>query len=110
PWENGYAESFHSRLRDELLNAELFADVVEARALAARWKNEYNHRRPHSALGYIPPALYAARLEERKEAKPLDCVERGDGATLPSQAHPSTPHPLSAAGWLMRLDTMHRLS
>lgn len=51
PWENGYAESFHSRLRDELLNAEVFADVREAAALAATWRSEYNHRRPHSSLG-----------------------------------------------------------
>jgi transposase InsO family protein len=62
PWENGYAESFHGRLRDELLNAELFADVLEAKALAATWKNEYNHRRPHSSLGYVPPAVFAATL------------------------------------------------
>lgn len=62
PWENGYAESFHSRLRDELLNAEVFADVREAKALAAAWKNEYNHRRPHSSLGYVPPAAFAATL------------------------------------------------
>jgi len=64
PWENGYAESFHGRLRDELLNAEEFADVAEARALAAPWKNEYNHRRPHSSLGYVPPAVFAATLAE----------------------------------------------
>jgi putative transposase len=62
PWENGYAESFHSRLRDELLNAEVFADVREARALAAAWKHEYNHHRPHSSLGYVPPAAFAATL------------------------------------------------
>jgi putative transposase len=62
PWENGYAESFHGRLRDELLNAELFADVREAKAMAAAWKNEYNHRRPHSSLGYVPPAVFAATL------------------------------------------------
>ncbi len=62
PWENGYVESFHGRLRDELLNAELFADVREAKALAAAWKNEYNHRRPHSSLGYVPPAVFAATL------------------------------------------------
>ncbi len=62
PWENGYAESFHSRLRDELLNAELFADLREARGLADRWRNEYNHRRPHSSLGYVAPATYAATL------------------------------------------------
>jgi len=57
PWENGCAESFRSRVRDVLLNEELFADVREARALAAAWKNEYNHRRPHSSLGYVPPAI-----------------------------------------------------
>jgi transposase InsO family protein len=48
PWQNAYAESFNSRLRDELLNAELFADVREARSLAEWWRNEYNHRRPPS--------------------------------------------------------------
>ena len=62
PWENGYAESFFSRLRDELLNCELFADLREAKYLAADWQNEYNHRRPHSSLNYRTPAAYAASL------------------------------------------------
>jgi len=62
PWENGYAESFHGRLRDELLNAELFLDLPDAQAQAARWKNQYNHRRPHSSLGYVTPAAFAATL------------------------------------------------
>jgi len=61
PWENGYAESFFSRLRDELLNAELFADLRQAKALAASWQNEYNHRRPHSSLDYLTPAAFAAK-------------------------------------------------
>jgi transposase InsO family protein len=60
PWENGYAESFHSRLRDELLNVEEFTSVAEARVLAERWQMEYNHHRPHSALGYQTPAEFAA--------------------------------------------------
>lgn len=60
PWENGYAESFHGKLRDELLNAELFADVPHAKAHADRWRNEYNHRRPHSSLKYQTPAAFAA--------------------------------------------------
>jgi putative transposase len=60
PWENGYAESFHSRLRDELLNREEFANLAEARYLADAWRLEYNHRRPHSSLGYRTPAEYAA--------------------------------------------------
>lgn len=62
PWENGYAESFQSRLRDELLNAEEFNGIRDAKALAATWKNDYNHRRPHSSLGYQTPAEYAASL------------------------------------------------
>lgn len=60
PWENGYAESFHGRLRDELLNSEDFADLREAKVLAARWQNDYNHRRPHSSLRYQTPARFAA--------------------------------------------------
>jgi putative transposase len=67
PWENGYAESFFSRLRDELLNAELFADLREAKALAAAWQNEYNHRRPHSSLSYLTPAAFAAKCVEGRE-------------------------------------------
>lgn len=63
PWENGYAESFHGKLRDELLNAELFADVMHARAHADHWRNDYNHRRPHSSLHYQTPAAFAAQCE-----------------------------------------------
>jgi putative transposase len=62
PWQNGYAESFHARLRDELLNAEAFETVAEARMLATRWRLDYNHRRPHSSLGYVTPAAFAASL------------------------------------------------
>lgn len=61
PWENGYAESFHARLRDELLDVESFADLREAQALARIWKREYNEERPHSSLGYLTPAEFAAR-------------------------------------------------
>jgi len=62
PWENGYAESFHGRLRDELLNAEVFDGLLDAKTLAARWRHEYNHRRPHSSLKYLPPVTFAATL------------------------------------------------
>lgn len=62
PWENGCAESFHGRLPDELLNAELFLDLPDAAAHAARSRNEYNHRRPHSSLGYVAPATFAGTL------------------------------------------------
>ena len=60
PWENGFAESFHSRLRDELLNVEEFANVPEARVKGEHWQLDYNHHRPHSALGYQTPAEFAA--------------------------------------------------
>lgn len=60
PWENGYAESFHSRLRDELLAREEFANLAEARALGTDWRLKYNHRRPHSSLGYRTPVEYSA--------------------------------------------------
>lgn len=60
PWENGYAESFHSRLRDEFLSMEEFDSLSAARQLTAKWREEYNHRRPHSSLGYRTPAGFAA--------------------------------------------------
>jgi putative transposase len=60
PWENGYAESFNGKVRDELLNAEGFGSVPEARVLAREWRRDYNHVRPHSALGYRTPAEFGA--------------------------------------------------
>ena len=56
PWENGYIESFNGKLRDELLNLEIFDTLYEAKVLIDRWRWEYNHIRPHSSLGYRPPA------------------------------------------------------
>jgi transposase InsO family protein len=61
PWENGYAESFHSRFRDEFLDLEDFENVAAARKLTAAWKDDYNCHRPHSSLGYSTPAEFAAR-------------------------------------------------
>ncbi len=56
PWENGYCESFNGKLRDELLNGEIFYTLKEAQVIIEHWRNHYNTRRPHSALGYRPPA------------------------------------------------------
>lgn len=56
PWEDGYIESFNGKLRDELLNGELFTTLKEAQILVASWRDHYNQHRPHSALGYRPPA------------------------------------------------------
>ncbi|MCA1680876.1 MAG: transposase, partial [Actinobacteria bacterium] len=60
PWQNPFVESFHSRVRDELLNVEQFACLAEARVLIGAWQEDYNHRRPHSALGMRAPAAFAA--------------------------------------------------
>lgn len=56
PWENGYCESFNSKLRDELLNGEIFYSLAEARVVIEGWRQHYNTVRPHSSLGYNPPA------------------------------------------------------
>jgi transposase InsO family protein len=56
PWENGYNESFNGKLRDELLNGEIFNTLKEAQVLVEMWRTEYNTIRPHSSLGYKPPA------------------------------------------------------
>ena len=56
PWENGYVESFHGKLRDELLDREIFYTLTEAKVLIERWRREYNTIRPHSALRYRRPA------------------------------------------------------
>lgn len=56
PWENGYIESFNGKFRDEFLSVELFESVLEARVLTERWRRHYNQVRPHSSLGYRPPA------------------------------------------------------
>jgi putative transposase len=56
PWENGYIESFNGKMRDELLSREIFTTLREAKVLIEQWRREYNQVRPHSALGYRPPA------------------------------------------------------
>jgi len=62
PWENGYIESFNGKLRDELLNREIFYTLQEAKILIEHWRREYNQVRPHSALGYKPPAPEAVLM------------------------------------------------
>ena len=61
PVQNAFAESFNARLRDELLNETLFRSLGEARRLIEAWRHDYNHHRPHSKLGWLTPAGYAAR-------------------------------------------------
>ena len=92
PWENGYAESFGSRFRDELLDRELFTSVQEAKVVCEDHRLDYNHHRPHSSLGYMTPAEFAASC----------VVGRSDDASLagpPAQpATTTTPRTLIQPG------------
>jgi transposase InsO family protein len=76
PMQNGFCESFNGRMRDELLNESLFFGLNHARIRIAAWADDYNLRRPHSALGYIPPAAYAAKLTTaaQSRAKPAEAL------------------------------------
>ena len=68
PWENGYVESFNGKLRDELIDREIFYTLLEAKVLIERWRDHYNRVRPHSALGYRPPAPEVIAVEPRRAA------------------------------------------
>jgi transposase InsO family protein len=93
PWENGYCESFNSKLRDEFLNGEIFYSLQELRVLAERWRVHYNTVRPHSSLGYKPPAPEAWLTEtsqghgkvESKKRLPLSHTPDYDGGYLNSE-------------------------
>jgi len=80
PWENGFAESFHSRLRDEFLATEVFESLAAARTLTTAWKEDYNHYRPHSSLGYVTPVEFAARCAASVRATPS--LQQHSGTTL----------------------------
>ena len=71
PWENGYNESFNGKLRDELLNGEIFYSLQEAKVLIEQWRREYNTVRPHSSLGYLPPASEVIRPDPKLLNLPL---------------------------------------
>src|SRR3954447_4728932 len=83
PWQNGYAESFHSKLRDEFLELEEFESEAQARALGALWKEEYNTERPHSSLGYRTPAEFAATC-----ARYVPIEEHPTEPSITVQPHP----------------------
>jgi putative transposase len=68
PWQNPYVESFNSRMRDELLSVELFSCLAEARVMVEDWREDYNHHRPHSALGMNAPARFARAWRADREA------------------------------------------
>ena len=70
PWENGYIESFNGKLRDELLNGEIFYSLREAQVVIEQWRQHYNAIRPHSSLGYRPPAPEVIIPENRQPVAP----------------------------------------
>src|SRR5881275_2575802 len=70
PWQNPFVESFGSRVRDEVLSVEAFDSVLEAQTVMNDWKDLYNHKRPHSSLGWRPPATYAASLNPKEKETP----------------------------------------
>jgi Integrase core domain len=82
PWENGYCESFNGKLRDEFLNGEIFYSLQEAQILTERCRVEYNTERPHSALGYRPPAPQAILTKQ---------PGHGDMENAARFPHPHTP-------------------
>jgi putative transposase len=65
PMQNAYIESFNGKFRDECLNEHWFRSLAEARAIIAAWRMDYNQHRPHSALGYVPPAEFAAAFRSQ---------------------------------------------
>lgn len=94
PWENGYVESFHSKLRDEFLNRELFENLRAAQQLTSNWRDDYNHHRPHSSLNYQTPIEFAARCgasaPKRAEAalRPASPLQPPNGPTGSAQPLP----------------------
>jgi len=95
PWENGYVESFNGKLRDELLERELFLGLDEARYVLDEWRSDYNHRRSHSGIDWMTPAVYAATLTDRDGALPSSpLADPPAGATPLSPAQSAKPTPI----------------
>jgi putative transposase len=89
--QNGFCESFNGRMRDELLNESLFLGLDHARTKITIWVDDYNQRRPHSALGYLTPAAYAANLSAtRDRLRNPDQLRR-------SHVAPPAPHSVNNA-------------
>ena len=100
PWENGYVESFNGRLRDELLDRELFLSLPEARVVLDQWRTDYNHRRPHGGLKWMTPAAFVAGLDDTASGA-VPAASRGvspvGAAPLPPTHHADCSPTLSRA-------------
>ena len=97
PMQNGICEAFNGRMRDELLNETLFFSLEQARHKVANWVTDYNHSRPHSALGYETPAAYAARLTAMDgRLRGAETLRQPSIAPPAHQRHSEAPTPASA--------------
>ncbi len=97
PMQNGFVESFNGRMRDELLNETLFFDLEQARQAIGGWTTDYNHQRPHSSLGYLTPAAFAAHLTATgDQLRNLDQLRRSPVA-LPASDDAKSAKTLIAA-------------
>jgi transposase InsO family protein len=97
PWQNGICESFNGRFRDECLNRELLASVLEAQCIARNFRDDYNHFRPHSTIGYRTPADYRAELlrqaPDSGQARQAGPSLRPELALVPDPPHSLTSNP-----------------
>ena len=98
PWQNPFVESFHSRVRDELLDVEEFSCLAEAKVVIADWREDYNHRRPHSALGMRTPPRSPPSGRRQASCQPPRADPRG-------RASAPRPSPLRLRGYAARLAT-----
>jgi putative transposase len=98
PMQNGICEAFNGRMRDELLNETIFYDLDHARSVLARWVASYNQHRPHSALGYLTPAAYAATLTATGDRLRNPDQLRRSPVAPPAQLRQSQPRTLASAG------------
>jgi hypothetical protein len=102
PMQNGFCESFNGRMRDELLNESLFLDLHHARSRIANWIDDYNQQRPHSALGYLTPAAYAANLSATCDRLRNPDQLRRSHVAQPAPQGVKSAEALIAAGWKFR--------
>jgi putative transposase len=98
PMQNGICEAFNGRMRDELLNETIFYDLDHARAVLARWAASYNQQRPHSSLGYLTPAAYAAKLIATDDRLRNSDQLRRSPVAYPALLRQSQPPALASTG------------
>jgi len=109
PWQNPFVESFHSRVRDELLDVEEFSCVAEARVVISDWQEDYNWRRPHSSLGMLAPAVFAASPSQPPPGHETNCGWEG-ARRPPAAPTPARPWPREPSQPLKRQESRLRRS